>query len=151
MTTLEKILQDIEEHEDNYNKKGTLKLCPLWVKEIIKNNLLESDDWILCAYRLPNANEKVEITFREFMPYSKKYRYGTCFAVYIPKHSIKAEDVFSDYEVDDCVDYDEETDIVYVKDGWYELIEHWDDYSHCYINCDVVAWRDATKQYKESE
>lgn len=42
MNVLEKILQDIEEHEDNYNKLGTLKLCPLWVKEIIKKNLSEN-------------------------------------------------------------------------------------------------------------
>lgn len=65
MRVLEKILQEIEEHEDNYNKLGTLKLCPLWVKEIIKRNLQSgednkvlADDWVPCSVRMPeNANK----------------------------------------------------------------------------------------------
>lgn len=154
MNVLEKILQDIEEHEDNYNKLGTLKLCPLWVKEIIKRNLKSGEDnkvlagdWVPCSVRMPKANEKVDVTFREWMQYSKKYRYGTCNAVYFPKYAVKAEDVWTDCEYDDCVEYDEKTDTVYAEEGWHETIEHWEDYSHCYINCEVIAWRPLPEPY----
>lgn len=53
MNTLEKILHEIEEYEDNYEGIGTLTLCPKWVKEIVKKhlydnetNVYKNDKWI---------------------------------------------------------------------------------------------------------
>lgn len=173
MTTLEKILQEIEKIEKISFSSYTEPLIALSdVKNMIKRHLSENkcgncsrrkfymlgyqdntkqNDWIPCSERMPKANEKVDVTFREWMQYSKKYRYGTCNAVYFPKYTVKAEDVWTDYECDDCVDYDEKTDTVYAEEGWYETIEHWGDYSHCYINCEVIAWRTLPEPYKPDQ
>lgn len=155
MSVLEKILQEIEDYETKMEDAGISCLCHSWVKEIIKRNLQSGEDnkvlagdWVPCSVRMPKANQKVDVTFREWMQYSKKYRYGTCKAVYFPKYAVKAEDVWTYYGSDDCIEYDEKTDTVYAEEGWYETIEHWEDYSHCYINCDVIAWRPLPEPYK---
>jgi hypothetical protein len=107
--------------------------------------------WILVSEKYPKVNKDVLITFREYMEWSKKYRYGTCKAVYIPEHSVKTEDMWSDYDDDGISIYDENEDTYYVKDGWYEVIENWDDYSNITINCEVTAWQPLPEPYKEEK
>ena len=36
--------------------------------------------------------------------------------------------------------YCEEEDCYYIKEGWYELIHYWDDYSYITIPDPVIAW-----------
>lgn len=103
--------------------------------------------WIPVSERLPEANKDVQITFREYMNWSKKFRHGICKAIYIPEHSIKSEDMGWD-DCDDVEVYDETEDTYYVKSGWYEIVENW-EYTHVYINCEVTAWQPLPDPYKE--
>ncbi len=107
-----------------------------------------NNGWISVDSELPEVNKNVQITFKEFMDWNKKYRFGTCKAIYIPDHSIKAEDMGWDNS-DDLEVYDETEDTYYVKGGWYEVIEHWPDYTHVYIDCEVTAWQPQPEPYKE--
>ena len=49
-------------------------------------------------------------------------------------------------EVDGCDDsegvdwYCEDEDCYYINEGWYELIEYWEDYGYIAIPDPVVAW-----------
>lgn len=147
---LEKILQEIKEAAifmQTMSGYGAMCVSTGAAERIIRRHM--NDGWIPVEDGLPETNTKVDVTFREWMPYSKKYRYGTCNAVYIPEKTVKAEEMWSDYEEDYCVDYDEKTDTVYAIGGWYETIEHWDEYSHCYINCEVIAWRPLPEHYRK--
>lgn len=110
-----------------------------------------NDRWILVSEKPPETNKDVLITFREYMEWNKKYRYGTCKAVYISAHSIKTDDMWSYCDNDELSIYDENENEYYVKEGWYEVIEHWDDYSNVLINCEVTAWKPLPEPYKEVE
>lgn len=114
------------------------------VTSILEKQL--NNGWIPVSEGLPETNKDVLITFREFMEWNKKYRHGTCKAIYISEHSIKIEDMGWVYE--DVEEYDELEDVYYVKSGWYEVIENWDDYTHVYINCEVTAWQPLPEPYK---
>ena len=42
---------------------------------------------------------------------------------------------------DDCVtDYNEEDDEYYISEGWYEVINNWDDYGYIAIDDTVTHW-----------
>jgi hypothetical protein len=108
-----------------------------------------NNGWIPITEGFPEVNKDVQVTFREYMEYSKEYRHGTCKAIYIPNHTITIEDMgWNEYE--DVEEYDEQEDCYYVKCGWYEVIENCGDYSHVDINCEVTAWRPLPEPYKEA-
>ena len=110
-----------------------------------------TNGWIPVSERLPEINKDVQVTFREFMDYNKKYRHGICKAIYIAEHSIKSEDMGWDGDgYEGAEEYDEAEDVYYVKNGWCEVIEHWPDYTHVYINCEVTAWQPLPESYKET-
>ena len=109
---------------------------------------LNNQKWIPCSERLPETNKSVQITFREYLKYSKEYHYGVCKAVYISEHSVKTCDMWTDCDDDELSIYDEVEDEYYVKSGWYEVIEHWDEYSNIRIYCEVTAWMPLPKLYK---
>lgn len=108
-----------------------------------------NDRWIPVTEKLPETNKPVQITFREYIEYSKKYRYGVCKAVYVPEHHIKTDDMWSYCDNDELSIYDESEDEFYVKSGWYEVIEHGEEYSNIYISCDITAWKPLPEPYKE--
>ena len=45
-----------------------------------------------------------------------------------------------DYDDDSDYEYNEENDTYYLKEGWYELIDNWDDYSSVAIVEGVVDY-----------
>lgn len=168
MTTMEKILQEIEEMEypiegigcgledvgiaDRYEaaEYGWNEAVEM-VYDIIKNHLSDADNngWILVEDGLPETNVKVDVTFKRYMPFSKKYRYERCNAVYIPEKTILVKNMWSDYNQDGSAsEYDEKTDNFFVKEGWYETIENWDVYTHVAILEKVIAWRHLPEPYQ---
>jgi hypothetical protein len=47
------------------------------------------------------------------------------------------------YGSDDTEDadwYDEEGDVYWLKEGWYELVDYWEDYGYIIIDDPVIAW-----------
>lgn len=111
----------------------------------------DKDRWIPVSEKLPDANKDVYVTFCEYMEYSKKYRHSTCKAIYVPEHTIKSEDLWSYCDNDDLEIYDEKDDVYYAKDGWYEVVENWDDYSNVAINAEVTAWKELPEKYMTDE
>jgi len=107
-----------------------------------------TNGWIPTSDRFPEIKKDVQVTFREFMDYDKKYRHGICKAIYISKHSIKSEDMGWD-DCEELEEYDKLEDVYYVKSGWYEVVENWSEYTHVYINCEVIAWQPLPEPYKE--
>lgn len=106
--------------------------------------------WIPVEDGLPTPNEKVLVSFREKIRWSKedeRWRKGKCTAIYIPQYTIKSEDLWTDCD-ESLEEYNEKADTLYVKEGWYEVIEHWDDYTHVAINCEVVAWQPLPELYR---
>lgn len=106
-----------------------------------------NNQWIPVSERLPETNKDVQVTFREYMEYCKKYRYGICKAIYIPKYSVTNEEMNWDND-DTNYDYLEKEDKYYVPSGWYEVVENWSDYTHVYISCEVTAWQPLPEPYQ---
>jgi len=42
---------------------------------------------------------------------------------------------------DENPDYDEEEDCYYYPEGWYEVIDNWDDYGSVLVQYEVTFWR----------
>jgi hypothetical protein len=55
-------------------------------------------------------------------------------AIHYKKHEIE-----SMYDDDWCVEYSEENDTYYIKEGWYELIDNCDDYKSVRIIEGIVS------------
>lgn len=90
------------------------------------------NNWIFANNYLPNPEEEVRLFC--------KSRYGTyqCQGFYIPDKMNEQDSEFSwDYE---ALDYDEEDDINYIHQGWYERIYNWPECGAVYINDEVLYW-----------
>lgn len=66
---------------------------------------------------------------------NKYSRSGWVRAMYVARYSY--EETAIDLCDIDC-DYDEATDTYYIPEGWYELIENWDEYSFVALNAFTV-------------
>ena len=117
-----------------------VKVCKGEYGETLKesqNNLKESvrqDGWIpVTPETLPKAEEKVLVMCRTY----SGGRYVCC-AFYVPA-GMNNED--SDYNWDyENLDYFDEQDEFYVREGWYERIHNWDDYGAVGIEDFVTHW-----------
>lgn len=59
--------------------------------------------------------------------------------------------ICSDVSADDDIayDYNEEEDEYYLKEGWYECINNWDEYSSIVIGDFVTHWQNLPEPPKE--
>ena len=71
-----------------------------------------------------------------------------CDGYYAAPHSIA--DCY-DSDNFDAYDYDEEEDNYYLKEGWYEVIYNWDDYSSVVIGDFVTHWMPLPEPPKEDD
>ena len=55
-------------------------------------------------------------------------------AKYTKKYTVEAS-----YD-DEWLEYNEDDDTFYYPEGWYEMIDNWDDYSFVTINHEVTHW-----------
>lgn len=46
---------------------------------------------------------------------------------------------FTEESDNDWAEYSEEKDCYYSPEGWYEQMEHWDEYGSCFVGADGVA------------
>ena len=77
-----------------------------------------------------------------------KKRY-ICDGYYAAEHSIAEGCCDSDFY--DAYDYDEEEDEYYLKEGWYEVIKNWDEYSSIVIEDFVTYWMPLPELPKEDD
>lgn len=153
MNEIEKAIEQLKHDKENFedllkeNRPSTIKER---VENIIKAHKLAisalekrlNDRWVPVSERLPDNNTKVQVTGVRYSEYTKKNIYVRFNAKYIGKHSIKVDDMWSYCEDYTWNDYVEEEDEYYVKEGWYETIENWDDYTEVYVNdYKVIAWQ----------
>ena len=47
---------------------------------------------------------------------------------------------FTEESTEEFAEYSEEKDEYYTPEGWYEVIDNWDDYSHVAVHCAPVKW-----------
>ena len=67
-------------------------------------------------------------------------------AQYIRHKEMEAEA----WDDNDGVDwYCEEEDCYYIKEGWYELMEFWEDYGFILIDEPVIGWFELPKLHEE--
>jgi len=78
-------------------------------------------DWISVTDRLPD--KKVLAAYK-----NRLGNWRTIIAEYIPPRTQRCED-FYDWDVGYESDYDEETDTEWVKEGWVECIDNWDEFA----------------------
>lgn len=92
--------------------------------------------WIPVTERLPENAEAVLV--RGYAVNSPKYK-ATFKGRWIAAHSMLADDFGADSDMD--LEYDEAEDEYYVREGWFERIENWDDYTDIAV-CDftITHW-----------
>jgi len=56
-------------------------------------------------------------------------------AEYCPPRTVEAS---ADAEV--CFEYDEERDVYWIEEGWYELIDNWDEWTSARVNHEPTHW-----------
>ena len=102
--------------------------------------------WIPCAERMPKSGEPVLITYRTWRSYLRKYVYFVTIGWHANRYSVR-EDSFSEWE-DDC-DYDEDGDVFYIREGWYEFTTqgNCDHASWGICDAEVTAWMPLPKPY----
>lgn len=103
-------------------------------------------DWISVRDKLPECGKHVLTSCEVRLLSGSKKRY-TCIAFHAEKHKISEHYPEEDY----CYDYDEEQDEYYLKEGWYEVIHNWDEYSSVVIDDFVTHWMPLPEPPKEGE
>ena len=92
--------------------------------------------WISVKDRLPDNGKHVLAACEIRLIYGGKKTY-VCEAFYAAQHTLPEGKYPED---DECFDYDEEEDEYYLKEGWYEAIHNWDEYSSVVIEDFVTHW-----------
>lgn len=89
-------------------------------------------EWIKCSERMPKTSGPVLAFYVNRCGKGRRVR-----AKYVPFRQVEAGCETEEI----CTDYDEEKDIYYLSEGWYELIDNWDDYSSIVITeGNVTHW-----------
>lgn len=126
------------------SREDFVKVCKGDYSETSKETVRHGE-WIpVTPETMPKAEEKVLVMCRT----SVGGRYVCC-AFYVPERFNKEDsDYCWDYE---CLDYIDEEDEYFVKEGWYERIHNWDDYCAVGIEDFVTHWMPLPEQTEESK
>lgn len=88
--------------------------------------------WIPVSERLPACGRAVLAYYLNRQGMGRRIR-----AEYVTRWTVEAE-MFADPDTE-CVEYSEQDDTYYVTEGWYELIDNWDEYARIAVNEGVVT------------
>lgn len=89
-------------------------------------------EWISVNEQMPEPRERV-LAF-----YTNEYKRNRIeLACYIPPRTVKAEDYLSE-EAEGCSEYDEENDIYWVIEGWFE--DSWESDMNWQLNQTITHW-----------
>lgn len=107
--------------------------------------------WISVKDRLPESGVHVLVCcdIHPLNPSGVRLKRYICDGYYAAEHSIA--DGCRDSDFYDAYDYDEEEDEYYLKEGWYEVIKNWDEYSSVVIEDFVTYWMPLPELPKEDD
>ena len=84
----------------------------------------------------PDSKPVLAVTIRDVIGSLKKRR-QIVRAQYIHHKEIES----NGWDDEDGIDwYDEEKDVYWINEGWYELVDYWEDYGYIAIDDPVIAW-----------
>lgn len=92
--------------------------------------------WISVKDSLPESGKHVHLSCEIRLLSGRRKQY-TCVGFYAKAHTLSEGSYPED---DEAYDYDEEEDEYYLKEGWYEVIHNWDEYSSIVIGDFVTHW-----------
>lgn len=100
---------------------------------------MENNTWILCSERLPECEQEVFITTE---------RGTVTTAMYEDGNMTEYDSLWSWTDIDYI--YDEDADINYIPEGWWEY-RHFnpDDYYNNLVDEKVIAWMPMPEPYKD--
>ena len=117
----------------DWNQAWTKQAWKIWQASALASRPAEVDDWISVEDRLPGK----EHCLAAYVNASGKHR--VIRAMYAGQFQIDAgEDAI---DQGNC-EYNEADDTFYLKAGWLECMDNWDDYSSIYVTDGIVThWR----------
>lgn len=152
MTTLEKILQEIEHHAIEFEAFGFCDdyISVGWIKDIIKKHLScenettrqpRDDGWIPCSERMPECEQEVYIFTERGTETTALYEDGK-----MPESKSKWH--WNDIQGE----WDDEEDCMIVPEGWWEY-RHFnpDDVYNNVVDEKVIAWRPLPEKYQPKD
>lgn len=103
------------------------------LREAVTPNVLE---WSLAADELPSCGKPVLAYYLNSHGKGRRIR-----AEYVKAWTVQADDL-SDPDTE-CVEYSEKEDAYYIRQGWYELIDNWDEYGRIAVHEGVIThWQE---------
>lgn len=142
MPDREKVIDGLEKHITTIEASGDGHKWRFVQVEIIEAALKllkgqTASDWVSVKERMPDSGKHVLLTceIRCIDGFKKRY---VCDGFYSKAHTLPQGHYPED---DEAYDYDEDEDEYYLKEGWYEVIHNWDDYSSVVIYDFVTHWR----------
>ena len=90
-------------------------------------------EWISVTERLPDSGKHVLAYYTNSFSKGRRIR-----AEYIAPKSREVDWECADTDTQ-CVEHDEESDSFYLTEGWYELMDNWDEYSSIAVVEGVVS------------
>ena len=92
--------------------------------------------WNLAADALPACGKSVLAYYLNSHGKGRRIR-----AEYVKSWTVQTDDL-SDPDTE-CVDYSEQEDAYYISQGWYELIDNWDEYGRIAVHEGVIThWQE---------
>lgn len=88
--------------------------------------------WKKCLKAMPKDGQAVIAYYLNSHGMGRRIR-----AEYVKRWTVVAE-MFADPDTE-CVEYSENEDEYYVLEGWYELIDNWDEYGRIAVNEGVIT------------
>ena len=144
-----KLTESPDERDNSYYKRDR-QLAVMVGIEYAEDAVKEAPTiggWVSVKDRMPETGKHVLASCEIRLIYGGKKRY-VCEAFYAAKHSLPEGKYPED---DECFDYDEEEDAYYLKEGWYECIHNWDEYSSVVIEDFVTHWMSLPEPPKEDD
>lgn len=103
--------------------------------------------WIPCSERLPENEQKVEITYT-WKNSKGKSRYGVAMAMH-EDGTVLTEDSDMSWEDVDNFEYCAEKDDSYIPEGWWECVAFGETFSA--VDQEVIAWRPCPEPYRPGQ
>ena len=137
------------------------RCCPHEFYDSIEQAITDSEDGVPCDHLIEVAPVQKWISVKDRLPEPEQevfvcvkskisnYRYVCC-AMHVPENWYRQSSDFC-WDFECCDEYDEEQDDYIVKQGWYESIHNWDDYSVVGIEDIVTHWMPIPEPPKEEQ